>query len=64
LKLQGGNGMNDNRVEEFMKKHPPWFIFDFHPVRSAKKISEEEKKIEKEMNEVMEKETEANSKKE
>jgi len=41
--------MNDNRVGELMKKHPPWFIFDSHPVRSAKKISDEEEEIEKEM---------------
>ncbi len=50
--------MSENKVEEFMKKHPPWFMFDFHPIRSAKKLSEEEEKIEKEMNEVMKKETE------
>ena len=45
--------MSENKVEEFMKKHLPWFMFDFHPIRFAKKISEEEEKIEKEMNEVM-----------
>jgi len=50
--------MADNKVEVFMKKHPPWFMFDFHPIRFAKKIAEEEEKIEKEMNEVMRKETE------
>jgi len=48
--------MSDNKVEEFMKKNPPWFMFNFHPIRFAKKISEEEKKIEKEMNGVMKKE--------
>jgi hypothetical protein len=38
--------MTENKVEEFMKKHPPWFMFDFHPIRSAKKLSEEEQKDE------------------
>jgi hypothetical protein len=45
-------------VEEFMKKHPNWFMFDFHPIKFSKKISDEEQKIEKEMNEVMKKEKE------
>jgi len=45
--------MSDNKVEEFMKKHPSWFMFDFHPIRSAKKLSEEEEKIEKEMKECL-----------
>lgn len=45
--------MSDNKVEKFMKKHPPWFVFDFHPIRFTKKLSEEEEKIEKEINEVM-----------
>jgi len=36
-------------VEEFMKKHPPWFMFDFHPIQFAKKLSEEEQKDEKEI---------------
>jgi hypothetical protein len=40
--------VSDNKVEEFMKKNPPWFMFDFHPIRSAKKLSEEEQKDEKE----------------
>jgi len=56
--------VNENKVEEFMKKHPAWFMFDFHPIRSAKKLSEEEEKIEKEMSEVMGKEAEAKSKRE
>ena len=41
--------MSENKVEEFMKKHPPWFMFDFHPIRFAKKLSEEEQKDEKEL---------------
>jgi len=45
--------VTDNKVEDLMKKHPPWFMLDVHPIRHAKKISEEEQKIEKEMNEVM-----------
>jgi len=40
--------MTDNKVEESMKKHPPWFMFDFHPIRFAKKVSEEEEEDEKE----------------
>ena len=39
--------MSRNKVEEFMKKHPAWFMFDFHPIRFAKKLSEEEQKDEK-----------------
>jgi len=50
--------VSENKVEESMKKHPPWFMLDVHPIRHAKKISEEEEKIEKEMNEVMRKEVE------
>ena len=41
--------MSRNKVEEFMKKHPPWFMFDFHPIQFAKKLSEEEQKDEKEI---------------
>jgi len=48
--------MTDNKVEEFMKKHPPWFMFDLHPIRFAKKISEQEEKIEKEMGEAFDSE--------
>jgi len=33
--------MSDNKLEEFMKKHPPWFMFRFHPIRSAEKFSVE-----------------------
>jgi hypothetical protein len=41
--------MSDNKVEEFMKKNPPWFMLDIHPIRFAKKLSEEEQKEEKEI---------------
>jgi len=34
--------MADNKVEELMKKHPPWFILGIHPIRFAKKLSEEQ----------------------
>jgi len=34
--------MRNNKIEELMKKHPPWFMFDFHPMRFAKKISEQD----------------------
>ena len=54
--------MSGNKVEEFVKKHPPWFMMDVHPIRHAKKLSEEVEKIEKEMNEVMRKETEVDGK--
>lgn len=47
------------KVVKFMKKHTPWFLFDFHPLRLAKKVSEKEEKIEKEMKEAMGKEREA-----
>jgi len=40
--------MSGNKVEESMKKHPPWFIFHFHPMRFSKELSEEEQKDEKE----------------
>jgi len=40
--------MSCNRVEALMKKHPPWFMLDVHPIRHAKKISEEEQEDEKE----------------
>jgi len=43
--------MSDNKVQNLMKKHPPWFMFDFHPIRFAKKLSEEEQKDEKEREE-------------
>jgi len=39
--------MNDNRVEELMKRHPPWFMFDTHPMRFAKKLSEGEQEEER-----------------
>ena len=53
-----GIEVDKSRIEELMKRHPPWFMFDIHPIRHAKKISEEEEKIEKEMNEVIRKEAE------
>jgi len=28
-------------TEESVKKHLSWFMFDFHPMRFAKKLSEE-----------------------
>ncbi len=40
--------MSNNKVEEFMKKHPPWFMFNFHPIHMAKKLSEEEQKDDQE----------------
>ena len=40
--------MSENKAEQLMKKHPPWVIFDFHPIRSLKKLSEEEHEKEKE----------------
>jgi len=51
--------MSDNKVEEFMKKNPPWFMFDFHPIRFAKKLSKEGEEIDEERSGVMEKEDEA-----
>jgi len=38
--------MNENKAEELAKKHPPWFILDIHPIRFAKRLSEEEQKDE------------------
>ncbi len=40
--------MSEENTQEFMKKHPPWFTLGIHPIRFAKKISEEEQKEEKE----------------
>ena len=40
--------MSEKKIEEFLKRHPPWFMFDFHPIRFAKKLSEEEQEDEKE----------------
>jgi len=40
--------MSGNRAEDLMKKHPSWFISDFHPIRFAKRPSEVERKEEKE----------------
>jgi hypothetical protein len=64
LEPREGEEVSENKVEKFMKKHPPWFMFDFHPIRSARKLSEEEEKIKKEMSEVMGKETEASNERE
>jgi len=47
LELQEGEYVSENEVEQLMKRHPPWFMFDFHPIRSAKKLSEEEQEDEK-----------------
>jgi len=41
LELREGKKVNENKVEEFMKKHPAWFMFDFHPIRFAERFSEE-----------------------
>jgi len=40
--------MSLEKIERFFKNHPPWFMYDFHPIRFAKKLSEEEQKDEKE----------------
>jgi len=40
--------VSENKVQEFLKKNPPWFMFDFHPIRFSKKLLEEEQKDEKE----------------
>jgi len=45
--------VSGNKVEELMKKHPLWFMLDFHPIRLTKKISEQEEKIGKEMREAL-----------
>jgi len=41
--------MNQDKLVNFMKKHPPWFMLDIHPMRHAKKISEEEQEDEQEI---------------
>jgi hypothetical protein len=38
-----GSQMSENKAQEFMKKHPPWFTLDIHPIRFSKKLSEEER---------------------
>jgi len=40
--------MSGNKIDELMKKHPPWFMFDFHPMRFVKKLSDEEQEEEEE----------------
>jgi len=42
-----------DKIAEFMKRHPFPKIVGVHPIWTAKQISEEEQKIEKEMNQVM-----------
>jgi len=42
-----------DRIQEFMRRHPLPKILGVHPIWSARKIGEEDQKIEKEMNEVM-----------
>jgi hypothetical protein len=39
--------MSEDKIESLMKKHPSWLMFDFHPMRFAKKLSEEEQENEK-----------------
>jgi hypothetical protein len=45
-----------DRIQEFMKRHPLPKELGVHPIWTAKRISEEEQKIAKEMNQVMGKE--------
>jgi hypothetical protein len=40
--LQREFEVSESKVHELTKKHPPWFMLDIHPIRHAKKISEEE----------------------
>ena len=40
--------MSGEKTQEFMKKHAPWFMFDIHPIRFAKKLSEEGSEDERE----------------
>jgi len=42
-----------DRIQEFMRRHPLPKILGVHPIWSARKIGEEDQKIEKEMNEVL-----------
>jgi hypothetical protein len=42
--------VSENKVQEFLKKNPPWFMFDFHPILSAKKRSERRQEDEEEIN--------------
>jgi len=48
LKAKGKYGMGDSKIEGFMKKHPPWFTLDIHPIRFAKKLSEGEQQDKRE----------------
>jgi len=41
--------MSDNKVQDLMKKHPPWFTLDIHSIRFSKRLSEEEQKGENEV---------------
>lgn len=42
-----------DKIADFMKRHPFPKIVGVHPIWTAQKISEEEQKIEREMNQVM-----------
>jgi len=53
LKFQQGEAVSEGKVQEFLKKHPPWFMLDIHPIHHAKRISEQEEKIKKEMREAL-----------
>jgi len=48
-KIKGEYGMSDNKVQDLMKKHPPWFTLDIHSIRFSKRLSEEEQKGENEV---------------
>jgi len=41
--------VSESKVQELMKKHPPSFMFDFHPIRFSKKVSEDEQEDQKEI---------------
>ena len=41
--------MSEDKVQELMRKHPAWFMFDFHPIRFTKKLSGTEQNDEKEI---------------
>jgi hypothetical protein len=40
--------MSDKDKQGLMRRHPPWFLFDFHPIRFAKRTLEEEQRDKKE----------------
>lgn len=37
------------KIQDLMKKHPLPFVFDFHPIRFAKRLSESEEALEREL---------------